>query len=476
MNFRPKMQVIAKEDYERVHEASLKILEETGVAFHSQEALDIFEKHGAKVSDKRVFIPREMVEKALKTVPQKFNWRARNNEQSIVLGEGYAVEPNVGCVYVQDLDNGRRLGTLKDYANIQKLHQSSTISKIVGATPVDPSDVPGDQKYLYMLYETIKNTDKPIISSCVAGKKNLNSLKMVEMAMGKEGIFEDNTCVAVSVNPLSPLAFGDDVTETLIEYAKQKQAVMVLPCIMAGVTGPITLFGTVVLQNTEILAGIILTQLINPGNPVVACPCSSAAYMKKATYITGTPEMMLIDVAGLQMFLDYYNIPTRIMTGMSDSKTVDVQAGYETMQNLMMGILSGAHILHECSGVLDSIMTLSYEKFIIDEELISRVFRIADGLDTSDEAMALDVIQEVGKTGSYMTHPHTFARFRDLWLPTVSDWEPYDDWIKDEESVVERANKIFKERLNNAPETMIDSELDKDLMSFIKSVSKDLSA
>ena len=185
-------------------------------------------------------------------------------------------------------------------------------------------------------------------------------------------------------------------------------------------TGPVSLFGTTVQQNAEFLAGLVLLQLINPGNPVVYCPASTVANMKNASYITGPPEAFLINTANLQMALDFYKLPTRVMCGMTDSKRVDYQAGYETMQNMMMGMLSGAHIIHECLGVLDSIMCTSYEKFVIDEELLSRIMRISKGLDTSDEAMSLDVIRDVAKGGEYLTHDNTFEHVRDFWNPILS--------------------------------------------------------
>jgi len=471
MNFRPYVKVIGEDQYQRIHDASVKILSETGFRFECEEALEIFKQNGAKINGKTVHIPPEMVERTLKTVPSKFKWQARNEENSIVLGEGYAVEPNVGCVFIQDLDNGRRPGKLVDYANIQKLHQSSAVTKIVGANPIQTCDVTADDQHLYMIYETIKNSDKPVIGLCVNKQHVLESFKIMELAMGKEKFLNDNVCIAVSVNPLSPLAFGETTTESLIEYARKRQAVMILPDIMAGITGPVSLFGTIVAQNAEILAGIVLTQLVSPGAPVVAGPCSSTCNMKRASYISGTPDMMLIDVAGLQMFNDFYHIPTRIMTGMTDSKAVDIQAGYETMQNMVMGILSGAHIIHECLGVLDAIMTVSLEKFIIDEEMLSRVFRIAEGIDVSDEAMSLDIIKDVGNHGSYITHENTFDHFKKLWTPTVSDWDPYHVWAgKGSPDILVKANKMWKERLANAPETMIDKELDKTLKDYIKSI------
>ncbi|MDW7730208.1 MAG: trimethylamine methyltransferase family protein [Bacillota bacterium] len=467
MRYLPTMKVIAEEDYQRIHEASLKILSEVGVKFDSVDALDVFKKHGARIENKTVFISPEMVKQSMDTAPETFKWAARNDEQSVILGEGYVVEPNVGCVYAQSIDKGRWPGTREDYANIQKLHQSSKLPTIVGATPIQISDAGVNEKHLYMLYETIKHTDKPVIGICETKAHVQENLKMMEIAMG-ESRFAENTCIAVSVNPLSPLAYGSETADSMVQYAMKGQAVMSLPCIMAGVTGPISIFGTIVLQNTEILAALVLTQLINPGNAFIMCPCSSTAYMKRGNYVTGAPEMMLIDIAGLQMSHEFYKLPSRLMTGMTDSKEVDVQAGYETMQNLVMGILARPNILHECHGVLESIMTLSYEKFIIDEELISRVLRIAEGIDTSDEAMSLDLIKEIGSEGIYFTHDETFKHYKDLWEPTVSDWHTYTEWKEIDEDILVKANRMWKKRLADAPEKMIDDHLEKELNDYIK--------
>jgi trimethylamine---corrinoid protein Co-methyltransferase len=469
MRYLPTMRVISDKEYQRIHDASLKILAETGVRFDSDEALDVFKKHGAKVVNKTVYISSEMVDEAIRLAPEKFKWAARNDEQSLTLGEGFVVEPNVGCVFAHSIDFGRRPGTREDYANIQKLHQSSSLPMLVGATPIQISDAGVNEKHLYMMYETIKHTDKPVIGICETKSHVQENLKMMEMAMGEKR-FADNVCAAVSVNPLSPLAYGTDTSESMIEYAKKGQGVMSLPCIMAGVTGPISIFGMIILQNTEILAALVLTQLINPGNAFVMCPCSSTAYMKRGNYVTGAPEMMLIDIAGLQMAHEFYHMPSRLMTGMTDSKVVDVQAGYETMQNLVLGVMARPHVLHECLGVLEFIMTVSYEKFIIDEELINRALRIAEGIDTSEEAMSLDLIMEIGNTGTYFTHDETYKRFRELWEPTISDWHAYTEWKDINEDILTKANRMWKKRLSDAPDMMIDSDLDKALNDYITSI------
>jgi trimethylamine--corrinoid protein Co-methyltransferase len=241
---------------------------------------------------------------------------------------------------------------------------------------------------------------------------------------------------------------------------------------MGGVTAPISLLGTSVLQNTEFLAGLVYSQLVGPGTPVVYAVASTRSYFKRASFCAGTPEAMMINTPNIQMGLEFYNLPTRTMCGITESKTVDAQAGYESMMSLMMGMMSGAHIAVQCLGVLDAIMTTSYEKYIIDEEMISRVLHIYKGIDTSDEALAVDVIQEMAQSGNYLMHTNTFEHFRESWTPIVSEWDSYEEWQKrGSEDVVIRANRKYKEILNNAPESMIDKALDEDLQAYIKMAS-----
>jgi len=466
----PRTKIVGKGDLPRIHEASIDLLENTGVIFEHNEALEIFKKHGAKVEGKKVFISRAMAETAMNLAPTVYRHVARNDQQSVTIGDGIAPQPNVGCVFVEDMDKGKRRGLLEDFANFQKLSQASEIVKLTGASPVAPDDVETPERALYMLYETIKHTDKPFTGTCTTTRKAEESLAMVEMVFG-EGYLRDHYCVGVSTNPLSPLKYATETLDTIIAYAKKNQPVYLLPCALAGVTAPMTIFGSIIQQNTEILAGTALVQLISPGCPAVYCPASTVADMRTAICIFAPPEQFLINTACLQMAIDFYKVPTRIMAGMTDSKEVDIQAGYETMQNMLMGLMSGGHMVEQVFGVLDAIMTISYEKFIIDEEMMSRVIRICDGVDTSDHEMSLDVMKQVGPGGSYLSHADTFKRFRDQWLPSVSCWTSYDKWeSKGKESVMARANKKYKEILANRPEMMISQDLDRDLKAYLNKV------
>lgn len=473
-----KLQVLPKNDLYDIHEASVKILEETGIVVQSEEVIDILKKNGVKVIGQTAYMQRKIIDSSLQTCPKSFKWWGRNQHRSLTIGAGQerlAISPNQGPVYIQDLEGGRRPGRLEDYTNLIKMCQASSVVNTVGAIPVEPSDVEDRVKHLHLAYQLLSHNDKPLIGFIRNQKEQRQVFDMIELASGQENYLSGHPAIGVSINPISPLRFGFETLETVLSYAKHSQPVFILPCIIAGVTGPISLFGTTILQNAEILAGIVLTQLINPGNPIVYSPASSVANLKKGNYITGSPEANLMNIACIQMAHEIYDLPTRSMAGLTDAKVVDCQAGYETMQNILMLVLSGVHIINECLGVLDSIMTTSYEKFVIDEEILSRVIRIREGIDTSDKVGSIKLIQEVAHSGAYLAHPNTFEHFRDRWQPTVSNWDSYDDWINDgAEDVMARANKKYREILQKQEGLLIGPSTDKDLKAYINKASGSL--
>jgi trimethylamine--corrinoid protein Co-methyltransferase len=460
----------SEKDLGRIHESSLKILTETGCVFHSPKAIEILKKHGAKVTGKTAFFPKELVEKSIKTIPPSFYWRARNDAFSTTIGEGgFRLAPNAGNIYVQDLDNGRRLAKLEDVSKIQTIHQLSDATDFVGNNPCDPSDIDILKKHLYVTYETLKHTNKPLVSYFAphAGQ-TLETLQMVRIAFGQETILMQNHVIGTSLISTSPLSYSEDTLNVMTAFAEHNQPVMITAAAMGGITAPLNLMGIAIQQNAELLAGTIYVQMVNPGNPVVWGPSSTVAWLKTASYGTGSPEAMLPNIVGFQLANDLYNIPTRNMAGSTDAKAVDCQAGYETMQNLMLAMLGGAQIVYEALGVLDNIMTTSYEKIIIDEELYQRVVRICRGLDTAEQELPLNLIQEIGCGGEHLTHQSTLDNLRSMWKPTVSNWDNYYEWQKGgHEDAVRKANKVWKERLQQAPQSYLDPEVDKELKAFI---------
>lgn len=459
-------------DHSSIHAASIKLLCETGCIFHSDQALETLKKHGAKVEGKTVYFNEDLVKKAMATVPSTFQWRARNADFTTTIGKGgFRLAPSAGNIYVQDMDKGRRIAVLEDVRRIQSIHQMSSVVDFVGNNPCDPSDIDPSQRHLYVTYETLKHTQKPLVSYFAPYKEQpAETLQMVALAFGEPDVLKNHHVVGTSVATTSPLSYSAETLQVITAFAEHNQPVMITTAAMGGISGPLDLMGIALQQNAELLAGTVYIQLVNPGNPVVWSPSSTVAWLKTANYSTGTPEGMLPNILILQMAREFYKVPTRSMAGLTDAKAVDCQAGYETMQNLMLAMLGGAQIVYEALGVLENILTTSYEKIIIDEEIYARIRRIHAGMDTSDMASSIELIQAVGGGGEYLTHPHTLDNFRNMWHPTVSNWENFNEWENSGfEDAAIAANKVWKERLLNAPDTCLTPEVDRDLTAFIES-------
>ena len=468
MSFSPLIEMIPKDYYQKIHDASMKALKETGVVYLGDEALETFRKHGAKVDNKIVYFTDKLIDGVIETFKPKFTWTAREPSNTVTVGEGVVVQPSIGPVFVHELDKTRRPGTIKDFINFQKLNQAFCTVNATGTYPVDPSDLGPEEKYIRMMFESLKLTNKPLVGYVNTHGIVKKTLDMVELAVGGKSAFEANHYVGIGVNPLSPLKWGPEPIDTIIEYAKRNQAVFVLPCILAGVSGPISMLECVILQNAEILSGIALAKLVNPGTPVVYAPGSTVAYMKTGSYCTGTPEGMMLNIPNLQMGRDFYKLPTRTQCGMTDSKLADAQAGFETMQNLILGILGGTSIVHEALGTLDSLMAVSFEKYILDIEMIERARRIKAGYEGFDLSLSIEAIQEVGHDDSYIGHDSTYEHFRDRWEPSISVWDDYDTWEKSgKHDIAELANRKWQEVIAAAPDCVIEGGLLKELEAYM---------
>lgn len=479
MSLASVFRLMEKETLTRIHEATLEILKNTGIVFQSEECIEIFKNHGARVEGQTVFMSEAMVNGAIESAPESFVWSGRDPKHSIVVGaeqEGIHVSLNNGPIYIQDMENGRRLGKAQDLVNLYKLaHQSETCS-IVGQIPVEPSDISGPTRHLEIFRHLLNHSDKPVFGYVGDRVELAGMFDLLRISLGS-GLENDqvfaNHRIAVSLNPLSPLRYDEIPCETLIAYARLRQPVMVLTCAMAGVTAPVDPLGTVVLQNAEILAGITLTQLISPGTPVVYSPASAIPNMRTGSYVTGSPVSNLINIVNIQLAREIYKIPNRCMAGLTDAKIPDCQAGYETMQNYLMLAMSGVNMVNECYGILDAIMTVSYEKFVMDDEIMSRAARIMQGLNSFEPDFSKSLIAELGHGGAYLMHPSTMKHCRGFWTPALSCMDSYDDWSKKgSEDVMVRANRKYKQMLEECPTRILAEDIDRELAGYISSAIK----
>lgn len=462
-------ELLSKDQVERVHEATLEIMEIVGLNFLYQPALEVLAKGGAKIQGSRVFFPRTLVAEQLKKPPSEFTLHARNPENNLVIGGDHITFIPANCPpFVSDLDNGRRYGTLEDYENFVKLTGASQNLDMCSNTPVEPNDVPIGLRHVKTMYASLKYSDKCFMGSVMGAKVAQDTLRMASIVFGDPKEMADKPCIISIPCSLTPLGYDERMLGAMMEYAKAGQPQLINSLAIAGATAPITLAGQLAVQNAEILAGIVLTQLVREGTPVVYASGSSNADMRTGALCVGSPEMAINSVLAAQM-ARFYIIPSRGVGALTEAKIPDAQAGYESMMNLLMAQNCGLHFVLHAAGALETINCMSYEKFVIDDETVGMVKRIRRGIEVNEDSLALEVIKEVGPAGQFLDKPHTFKHVRtEFHQPTLSDRSSYGAWQKKgAEQVMQSANKKWKKILENYEPPELPASVDKDLQRFI---------
>jgi trimethylamine--corrinoid protein Co-methyltransferase len=456
---------------EQIHDASLHILEKVGVDFYYPPALAVFRKAGAKVEGDRVFFTPRFVEEQIAKAPDQFTLYARNPDRNVVIGrENTVFAPGYGAPFVTDLDYGRRPALLADYENFVKLTQASSAQDICSGTIIEPNDILPENRHLQMLYSTFKHSDKCFMGSAMGEKAAADSLEMAAILFGGKQSLVEKPCMISILCSLTPLKYESRMLGAIMAYAEAGQPMLISSLAIMGVTAPVTLAGALALQNAEVLAGIVLTQLIREGTPIVFSGSSSSAEMRTGSLSVGSPEMALNAAATIQM-ARYYNLPVRGGGAVSDAKISDVQAAHESMMNMLMGQLSGVNFVLHAAGILESYNCMSYEKFVIDDEICAALKRIERAFEINRDTLAVDLIQTVGPGGYFLDKDHTFKYFRsEFFQPYLADRNNFTDWVeKGALPQEEKANARWKEVLANFVPPDLPKSIDKDLLKFMRS-------
>jgi trimethylamine--corrinoid protein Co-methyltransferase len=465
-----RMQELSTQNMEKIHAAAMDLLKTTGVSFNEEEALEIFKANGHRVEGTVVFFEESDIKKALKTAPRRFTVHARNPAKSVEIGEDdFVFLPGYGAPFVMDARGERRQATMEDYDNFCKLIQTSPYLDMNGWMMVEPADMPHETVHLDLNLSNMLLCDKPFMGSPVSRQGAIDGIEMAGILWGgKENIMDKTVSVSL-INSLSPLQFSDEMAGSLIELARHNQACVVASLIMAGGSGPVTLDGVLALQNAEILAGITLAQLVRPGAPVIYGSTSSAMDMKTGALSIGAPELSKNIQLTAQM-ARFYNLPARSGGGLTDALCADAQAGAESALAVSTAARSGINfILHSC-GILGSYIAMSFEKFLIDEEVCGMVRSMIRPLAITDESIDIDVIKEVGIGGQYLTHPKTFQLCRtEFFMPSLMSRKNPDAWAKDgKKRIDEIAEDKVAQRLAAYEKPEIDPEIEKRLTEYVE--------
>jgi trimethylamine--corrinoid protein Co-methyltransferase len=464
-----RLPFISNTDINQIHDATMDLLENMGVAFHSADACEVFKRNGFKVDGRTVFFKEAAVCAALENAPSHFALRARNADHSVDIGQdALTVAPGYGAPYLITSDGERRKGTFADYQNFCKLIQGSESIDINGFLMIEPTDVPARTAHLDMMLANILLCDKPFMSSAASRACAEDCIKMLTILFGELGGIGKSPVSMVLINARSPMQYAKEMVEALMVYAKYRQVCVISSLIMAASSGPVNLPGVIALQNAEVLAGITLAQTVNPGTPVIYGGASAPIDMRTGGVAIGAPEVSQIIAATAQL-ARYYRLPSRSGGCLTDANFPDAQAGAESALSLHSALMAGINfILHAC-GILGSYLAMSYEKFVIDEEIIDIVKKSASPLDITPETIDLQSIKDVGIGGHYITQPKTRQGcWTEFYMPALMRRRSYNKWYgMGKNRIDELARREVRQRLKKTDSVPIDTAIASELRQFV---------
>ena len=451
------------------HNADL-LLEEIGVDFNGNpEALELLSAAGARVDGERVRFPaglcRELVQA---TAPAEFVQHARNPERSVTIGGDRTVfVPAYGPPFVRALDGERRYATLEDFQNFVKLAYLLPSLHHSGGTVCEPVDIPVEERHLDMLYAHIKYSDKPLMGSVTAPSRAADSVAMMEQVFGAE-FLQSNTVLTSLINFNSPLVFDQVMMGAARVYAENNQATIISPFVLAGAMSPVTVMGTLTQILAEALAGMTYVQLVRPGAPVIFGMFASAVSMQSGAPTFGTPEPNLMLLAGGQL-ARRLGVPFRSGGGLCSSKIADAQAAYEAANTLQVSAMAGVNFMLHAAGWLEGGLCMGYDKFIMDADQLGMLSVLLSGVDTSDNAQALDAFREVGPGAHFLGSAHTLANFESAFYRSdLADNNSFEQWQADgEKDCAERAIERCKSLLDSYEPPPLDPAIDEAMIDFM---------
>jgi len=466
--------VFSEEEVETVHESTVYLLESVGIKMHNDTARQIFAGKGATVdhASRIVKIPRSMIEEAIDSTPSRVILCGRDEKHDLLL-EGSNVHLGTGGTVLNtlDIDSGKkRLTGVRDVVGYAKMTDAlENIAFFV--INCYPYDVAEEEVDINRFYHALANTSKHVMGGIYTMDGLLSVIKMAEDIAGGKDKLLARPFVSFITLMMSPLLMEVTYTDFLIEIARRGLPVATPSEPLAGANSPVTLAGAITLNNAESLGGLILSQLINKGNPTIYGSTSSIMDMRTGTYMAGSIESALIN-AGCAQMAQHYKIPMYGTGGMSDSKVVDAQAGYESANTAMVVALSGCNYIHDAFGLLEFCTTLSYEKMVVDNDSVGMALRAVKGVEVSKETLATDIIREVGPGGHFLDHPHTVAHVRnEFYFPKLSDRQQRVVWEEEgSKDTFTRAHEEAKRILEKHEPLGFSEDMEKHLRDNYKGI------
>ncbi len=428
----------------KIHDSALTLLSDIGVEVHSKLAFDTFQTHGARcdASKKLVKISKSMAEDAIAKAPKKVVLCGREEKHDLYC-EGKNVYLGTGgtVLNVIDLDaDEKRQTLLKDVRDIAKLCDALENVHFM-VLPVYPNDLPLQDVDINRFHSSILNCSKHLMGGIYTLKGTLDTIKMAETIAGSPKALRERPFLSFITCVVSPLKIDDLYGDILYHVARSGMPVAIPAEPLTGATSPVTIAGLLTGVHAETLSGVILTQLANPGTPVLYACTATSTDLKTMGYLSGSVEMGLIN-AGAAAMAQYVGLPNYTTAGMSDSKVVDAQNGYEKALTDALVALSGSNFIHDAAGLVEFASAASYKQYVIDDEIIGMVMRAVRGIEVSDETIALDAYKRVGPGGNFLNDIHTVQWMRkEHYIPKLSDRQLRINWEKSGRPVAEEKGK-----------------------------------
>ena len=469
--FRP-VEILSADQVEAIHHASLRILSDIGLEVLGDRALDTFVRAGARVdrSTRNVRLDPAQVEDLVALAPPVFRLHARNPERDVMFGGAHLVFCAVGGpAFVSDLDRGRRPGNIADFTDYVRLIGALDVLHQEGGGPLEPTDLPVETRHLdqYRVFATeLDKTWHGLGTGRVVVDDAIEVACLIH-GVDRDHLLREPSLITI-INTNSPLRLDGPMSDGLIEMALHGQPVVATPFTLAGAMSPVSLAGAIALQNAEALFLVALAQLVRPGTPMIYGAFTSNVDMRTGSPAFGTPESVKSQFASGQM-ARRYGLPWR-SSNATASPVVDAQAAYEAEMAVWGAVMGGVNLLYQGAGWLEGGLTASFEKLIIDAEILQMISEVLQPFIVDDAALGLDAIAEVGPGGHFFGAAHTLERYETaFYTPMVSDWRNFETWQADgSHTATERANGIWKRLLAEAVPPVLDPAIAEALDAFVE--------
>jgi trimethylamine--corrinoid protein Co-methyltransferase len=469
VNRMPRYEILSDDAMDVLDRGWRRIVSELGIEFMLPEAVEKFRAAGQTVEgDNLVKLDPEFVLEQVAKAPREFDLQARNPDNTAHIGGDNMVFSAVyGPPFVRE-GSLRREATMADFENFVKLAQSFPELDTPGGTIVEPNDRPLDSRHLDMVYALQTLSDKPYMGSVISGENARDTVAMGEILFGSAEALQRAPVSISLINCNSPLRWDDRMLSSMVEYNRANQAVVMTPFLLMGAMSPVSIPATLVQQIAEALSGIALCQLVQPGCPVVFGSFLSNTDMQSGSPSFGTPESA-IGLLCTGQIARHFGLPFRSGGGLTASQTADAQSAYEALMTLLPTFLAGTNFVMHSAGWLEGGLVSSYEKFIVDVELLRMLRHEFTPLEIDEASLAFDAHLEVGQGGHFLGAAHTLERFRDcFYRPLLSSTENFERWSRNGgQDAAERASRIWRETLERYEPPPIDEGVREQLQEYV---------